>query len=66
MFETNKTLIVVYKDELLVNQLRKMVETHYNDKQGIADTKDHYIVDGKDMAGSQERRKYQRKNLIPW
>lgn len=43
MFETNKTLIVVYKDELLVNQLRKMVETHYNDKQGIADTKDDPI-----------------------
>ena len=28
MFETKKTLIVVYKDELLMNQLKKMVETH--------------------------------------
>ena len=27
MFETKKTLIVVYKDELLMNQLKKMVET---------------------------------------
>ena len=26
MFETKKTLIVVYKDELLMNQLKKMVE----------------------------------------
>ncbi len=28
MFETKKTLIAVYKDELLINQLKKMVETH--------------------------------------
>ena len=27
MFETKKTLIVVYKDELLMNQLKKMVTT---------------------------------------
>lgn len=43
MFETNKTLIVVYKDELLVNQLKKMVETHYNDEQGVVDTGDDPI-----------------------
>ena len=28
MLETKKTLIVVYKDELLMNQLKKMIETH--------------------------------------
>ena len=28
MFETKKTLIVVYKDELLMNQLKKMIETN--------------------------------------
>lgn len=27
MFETKKTLIAVYKDELLVNQLKKLIET---------------------------------------
>lgn len=39
MFETKKTLIVVYKDELLMNQLRKMVETHDDNEQRIVDTK---------------------------
>ena len=39
MFETKKTLIVVYKDELLMNQLRKMVETHDDSEQRIVDTK---------------------------
>lgn len=33
MFEIKKTLIVVYKDELLVNQLKKMVETHSSSEQ---------------------------------
>jgi len=28
MFEIAKTLIVVYKDEMLMNQLKKMVETN--------------------------------------
>lgn len=40
MFETKKTLIVVYKDELLMNQLRKMVETHDDSEQSIVDTKE--------------------------
>ena len=35
MFETKKTLIVVYKDELLMNQLKKMVETHDDNEQGV-------------------------------
>lgn len=30
MFEMAKTLIVVYKDEMLMNQLKKMVETKDN------------------------------------
>ena len=34
MFETKKTLIVVYKDELLMNQLKKLVESH-DDNQEI-------------------------------
>lgn len=38
-FETKKTLIVVYKDELLMNQLKKMVETHDDDAQGIIGTR---------------------------
>ena len=29
MFGMAKTLIVVYKDEMLINQLKKMVENHY-------------------------------------
>lgn len=43
MFETKKTLIVVYKDELLMNQLRKMVETHDDSEQSIVDTKEFSI-----------------------
>lgn len=43
MFETKKTLIVVYKDELLVNQLRKMVEAHDDTKNGIVGTTDDSI-----------------------
>ena len=40
MFETKKTLIVVYKDELLVNQLKKMVETHDDNEQSVIGTRD--------------------------
>lgn len=40
MFETRKTLIAVYKDELLMNQLRKMVETHDDNEQDVVGTKD--------------------------
>ena len=41
MFE--KTLIVVYKDELLKNQLKKMVETHDDNEQGVVGTRDDSI-----------------------
>lgn len=43
MFETKKTLIVVYKDELLMNQLKKMVETHDDTDEGIVGTRDGSI-----------------------
>lgn len=43
MFETKKTLIVVYKDELLMNQLKKMVETHDDNDEGIVGTRDDSI-----------------------
>lgn len=43
MFETKKTLIVVYKDELLMNQLKKMVETHDDKDGGIVGTRDDSI-----------------------
>ena len=43
MFETKKTLIVVYKDELLMNQLKKMVETHDDSENGVVGTKDDSI-----------------------
>ena len=42
MFETKKTLIVVYKDELLMNQLKKLVESH-DDNQEIVGTRDNSI-----------------------
>ena len=42
MFETKKTLIVVYKDELLMNQLKKMVETH-DDGESVVGTRDDSI-----------------------
>lgn len=43
MFETKKTLIVVYKDEMLLNQLKKMVETHDDNEDGIVGTRDDSI-----------------------
>lgn len=43
MFETKKTLIVVYKDELLINQLRKMIETHDDTGQSVVGTRDDSI-----------------------
>lgn len=43
MFETKKTLIAVYKDELLMNQLKKMVETHDDNDGGIVGTRDDSI-----------------------
>lgn len=43
MFETKKTLIVVYKDELLMNQLKKMVETRDDSEEGVVGTRDDSI-----------------------
>ena len=43
MFETKKTLIVAYKDELLMNQLKKMVETRDDSEEGIVGTRDDSI-----------------------
>lgn len=43
MFGTKKTLIVVYKDELLMNQLKKLVETHDDNEDGIVGTRDDSI-----------------------
>lgn len=43
MFETKKTLIVVYKDEMLVNQLKKMVETHDDTESDVVGTRDDSI-----------------------
>ena len=43
MFETKKTLIVVYKDELLMNQLKKMVETHDDNDANVVGTRDDSI-----------------------
>lgn len=43
MFETKKTLIVVYKDELLMNQLKKMIETRDDNEQGVVGSRDDSI-----------------------
>ena len=43
MFGTKKTLIVVYKDELLMNQLKKMVETHDDSEDQVVGTRDDTI-----------------------
>ena len=43
MFETKKTLIVVYKDELLMNQLKKLVETKDDTEQTVVGTSDDSI-----------------------
>ena len=43
MFEAKKTLIVIYKDELLMNQLKKLVETHDDNEQGAVGTRDDSI-----------------------
>lgn len=43
MFETKKTLIVVYKDEMLMNQLKKMVETRDDNEQSVVGTRDDSI-----------------------
>ena len=43
MFETKKTLIVVYKDELLMNRLKKMVETRDDSEEDVVGTRDDSI-----------------------
>lgn len=44
MFETAKTLIVVYKDEMLMNQFRKLVESHDDrDSENIVETRNDSI-----------------------
>ena len=43
MFEIKKTLIVVYKDELLMNQLKKMIETHDDREDSVVGTRDDSI-----------------------
>ena len=40
MFNETKSLIVVYKDELLLNQLRKLVETNDDTEDGVVGVKD--------------------------
>lgn len=43
MFKTKKTLIVIYKDELLINQLKKLVESHDDTEQNVVGTRDDSI-----------------------
>ena len=43
MFESKKTLIVVYKDELLMNQLKKLIETNDDNEDSIVGTRDESI-----------------------
>lgn len=43
MFESKKTLIVVYKDELLMNQLKKLIETNDDNEDSIVGTRDGSI-----------------------
>ncbi len=43
MFETKKTLIVVYKDELLMNQLKKLIESHDDSDDKVVGTRDDSI-----------------------
>ena len=43
MFDAKKTLIVVYKDELLMNQMKKLIETKDDGENVIVGTKDDSI-----------------------
>ncbi len=43
MTNTKKTLIIVYKDELIVNQIRKSVDTHDDTEVNVIGTKDDSI-----------------------
>ena len=40
MFNETKSLIVVYKDEMLLNELRKLVETKDDTAEGVVGVKD--------------------------
>ncbi len=43
MFNTRKTLIIVYKDALLMNQLKKLIETSDDEEGKVIGTKDDSI-----------------------
>lgn len=43
MFNTAKTLIVVYKDEMILNQLKKLVETKDDTKDLVGGVRDYSI-----------------------
>ena len=43
MFNTAKTLIVVYKDEMILNQLKKLVETKDDTKDLVVGVRDNSI-----------------------
>lgn len=43
MFENKRNLIVVYKDELVFNLLRKLIQTNDDTSDGIVGTKDNSI-----------------------
>ena len=43
MFNETKSLIVVYKDEMLLNELRKLVETKDDTAEGIVGVRDSSV-----------------------
>ena len=43
MFNTAKTLIVVYKDEMILNQLKKLIETKDDTKDLVGGVRDNSI-----------------------
>lgn len=43
MFDNKRTLIVVYKDEILLNQMKKLIETNDDKEDEIVGTKDKSI-----------------------
>ena len=43
MYYEPKTLIVVYKDEMLANQMKKLIETKDDTEDGLTGTRDSSI-----------------------
>lgn len=43
MFYEPQTLIIVYKDEMLVNQMKKMIETKDDTDDSVTGTRDNSI-----------------------